>query len=51
MKKIALLIILISQSCSDKKESCIEGFIYDGYTYKEAKEICESYENDTLVSP
>ena len=56
MKKLILLgiFILMVQSCNSKEnymDDCIEDYIEQGYSYREAKELCEDsyYDDDYTI--
>ena len=45
---IISIISIISLSCESKKESCIRRYIDEqGYSYEQAKEMCDEAENDS----
>lgn len=51
MKKIiiVLIIYLTLNSCESKKDSCIRRLVDEqGYSYKDAKEICDEGESDSV---
>jgi len=50
MKKIFIysVILIVLLSCESKKESCIRRYVNEqGYSYEQAKEMCDEAESDT----